>query len=304
MSSYESISFAAMGTEVELLAAPCLPRESAGKIRSLFESVEKRFSRFRPDSEISRANEHGGGPFEGSPLFMEVLQQALAAAEASDGLFDPTVLAQLEAAGYRGSFDSMSTDIQRLASIAAGPGYRALRFPGPGLVSIPPGVRLDLGGFVKGWAVDQAAQHMSPGANWCINAGGDMLVRGPGPEGLGWLVGVDDPFDIDQPPIAVLAVRDHAVATSSTLRRRWRTPDGMAHHLIDPRTGRSSETDLVSVTVVAENVALAEVLAKQILLLGSDAARGFIAGNGIASMVVDRSGLLESSPSMEEHRVD
>jgi thiamine biosynthesis lipoprotein len=177
-----------------------------------------------------------------------------------------------------------------------------VRFPGPGLVTIPADVRLDLGGFVKGWTVDRASSHVSPMANWCINAGGDMLARGPGPEGRGWFVGVDDPFDARQ-PIAVLRVRDRAVATSSTLRRRWRTQHGAAHHLIDPRTGRPSETDLVSVTVLAATVAEAEVLSKQIMLLGGRAARAFVASEAIASILVDRFGTTEASPGVKEYLV-
>ena len=97
--------------------------------------------------------------------------------------------------------------------------------------------------------------------NAALDAGGDALLRGTGPDGQGWIVDVEDPADPTR-EVLTLRVRDRAVATSAPNRRRWRTELGRMHHLIDPGTGRPSESDLAQVTVLADGVEVAEVLAK------------------------------------------
>jgi thiamine biosynthesis lipoprotein len=301
MMTYESATFRAMGTEVEVLASPSLTEGVFGRVQSLFELMEQRFSRFRPDSELSLLNLSAGNPLAVSRQFLDVLTAAMAAAEETAGLFDPLVLPQLQAAGYRDSFDVLGDRVQVQPSPEVGPTYRDIEVSGDGTVVIPTGSGLDFGGFVKGWTVDQAGRLM-PDGNWCINAGGDLLAHGTGPDGRGWTVGVEDPFAPDR-DFAVLNVRNRAVATSSTRRRRWRTDEGFAHHLIDPLTRRPSETDLASVTVASSSVARAEVEAKRLILLGSAPAREFAFRNRLAALFVDDRGSVTVSEGMEDCNV-
>jgi thiamine biosynthesis lipoprotein len=165
---------------------------------------------------------------------------------------------------------------------------------------MPADYKVDLGGYVKGWAVDRAARYMAASETWCINAGGDLLARGHGPEGLGWMIGVEDPHRSPK-VLATISVVDAAIATSSTVRRRWMTDTGAAHHLIDPRTGRPSNTDLASVTVMASRAADAEVLSKQLILLGSHDGRLLAETREMPAFFVDRSGAVTLTSRMEEH---
>lgn len=263
---FDAAQFRAMGTMVEVLAAPTLPEGRADQIARFFRSVEKRLSRFRPDSELSRLNHSAGAPFRPSPILRSVLSQALDAARRSAGLYDPTILDALEASGYDRPFHTLAESPRRASSPAPARYQNVTLLPG-GSVVLRDGVRIDLGGFAKGWTVDAAARLMRDVASWVINAGGDLRAAGPGPDGCGWLVGIEDPW-IPGNDIAVLRVRDQAVATSSLWRRRWPTPEGWAHHLIDPRSGRPADTGLAAVTVVAPTAAQAEVLTKTVLLLG------------------------------------
>lgn len=263
---FAAAKFRAMGTIVEVLAAPTLPEGRADHVARFFQSVEKRLSRFRPDSELSRLNRSGGAPFRLSPLLRRVLSQALDAARRSGGLYDPTVLDALEANGYDRPFHILAGQLSHRRSPAPARYQNVTLLPG-GWVALRDGVRIDLGGFAKGWTVDAAARLMCDVASWVINAGGDLRAAGPGPDGCGWLVGVEDPWTPGN-DIAILRVRDQAVATSSLWRRRWLTSQGWSHHLIDPRTGRPADTGLAAVTVVAPTAAQAEVLAKTVLLLG------------------------------------
>lgn len=303
MSGWRCESFAAMGTTVELLAAPDLPPGARERVQVLFAAAEARFSRFRPDSELSLVNAAAGRPVAVSREFLRVLRAALAAAEASGGLFDPLVLRELEAAGYRESIENVRSGLQlQTAPVADRRTYRAIEVSKDGVVTFPEGAGLDFGGFVKGWTVDRAARALRMLGNYCINAGGDLVARGEGPYGGGWSVAIDDPFAPGR-DAAVIRVRDRAVATSSTVRRRWKTQLGPAHHLIDPRTGLPSATDLASVTVVSDSAARAEVLAKELILAGGRCAMERANRDGTAALFIDGQGAVTLSGAMEEYVV-
>jgi thiamine biosynthesis lipoprotein len=300
--TFGSASFRAMGTDVEVLAAPSLAGGVADAVRALFEDVESRLSRFRPESELSLMNLSAGRPFAASPLMLEVVRAALAAARKSGGLFDPLVLHDVEAAGYRVSLEQIGSSMQVQTPVEARARIEDVVVSGDGTIAMPAGAGIDLGGFAKGWTVDRAVRLMAGCESWLVNAGGDLRCHGGGPSGSGWLVGVEDPFSPGS-DVATLSVRDCAVATSSTMRRRWRTSTGFAHHLVDPRTGRPSETDLVSVTVIAGTAAQAEVLAKTLLLRGKRQATEHASAEGIAMLAVDGMGLVEVSEGMEGYVV-
>lgn len=280
--------FRAMGTEVELLASPHLHSVVIRDVEEHFERVEAALSRFRPESELSQLNLSAGRPFAASPLLREVLGEAIAGAERSGGLVDPTVLYAMQAAGYRESIEKVRGDVQLRTEATVSGAWRNIDIGDDGTITLPPGCGIDLGGFAKGWTVDHAAELMAPCDTWLINAGGDLLAHGAGPDGQGWVVGIEDPFR--GPDVGVLRISDAAVGTSTTQRRRWQTQSGVAHHIIDPRTGAPSETDLASVTVVTHTLVEAEVYAKTVLLLGGNRGREYAEAHGLRAILVDDAG--------------
>ena len=276
-------TFRAMGTDVELLGLPALPLHVVDQVEARFLEVEAALSRFRPDSDLSRLNRSGGHAFQASPLLLTVLRAALDAAARSDGAFDPTLIDAVEAAGYDRSFYHMHGVGKASAALPRGR-YSDVEIAHSGCIFLHNGVRVDLGGFAKGWTVDTCEELMVRCESWVINAGGDLLARGPGPTGEGWLVGIEDPFDTSR-DVGVILVRDAAIATTSRMRRRWITASGPAHHIIDPRTGRPADTGLASVCVIASTAAEAEVLAKTLFLLGPRAGPRAVA-SGLAAGAV------------------
>jgi thiamine biosynthesis lipoprotein len=285
----EKHAFRAMGTEIELLSGDPLPPETPVGVETWFETVEAALSRFRPNSELTLLNASAGRPFAASPMLIEVLGLALDAARASGGLFDPTVLHGVIAAGYRESGDYERGTLVATAP-PPNPGWQGIEITTDGCIVVPPGIGVDLGGFAKGWAVDRSAGLLPNDRPWLLNAGGDLLARGSGPSGDGWLVGVEDPT---QPgtDVAVLRIRNRAVATSSTMRRRWLSDSGaVCHHIIDPRTGRPAETDLASVTVVADSATEAEVMAKRLLLSGLAVALVISDRESVPAVLIDSLG--------------
>ena len=282
-------AFRAMGTEIDVLASPDLPDDLLRRVQAWFTSVESHLSRFRRDSELSILNRSAGRPFLASWLLYRVLEDALTAAEAATGLFDPTVLKNVRAAGYRKPFERFGPRPVRTSRTSPAD-HRAVRMLPGRCVVLQQDVGIDLGGFAKGWTVDRCEAILGSHPSWLVNAGGDLLARGPGPEGNGWLVGVEDPL-LPGADLFVLRVHDRAVATSSVIRRRWQTDTGeVAHHIIDPRTGRPAETDLASVTVIADSVAGAEVEAKVLLLLGRREAARRSEFTGMPAVLVSRYG--------------
>lgn len=272
------------------------------ELESFFCEVEAELSRFRPDSGLSRLNACAGrGPQRVSLMLAAVLRLALQARDDTGGIFDPTVLPALQAAGYDRSFDLLGNGAAHAAVNAVGAGAPAAAGQAVdvsvalermhGTVELPGGVQIDLGGIAKGWTVDRAAELLGAWGAALVDAGGDIRATAA-PGGEGWPVAVEDPFHPDT-DLAVVRLTGDAMATSTTLKRNWQTGGRQMHHLIDPRTGRPSESELVSVTVIAPTTAWAEIAAKAALILGRDEGRDFIERKGLDALLVDREGRLE-----------
>jgi len=131
---------------------------------------------------------------------------------------------------------------------------------------------LDPSGVVKGWAVERAAAalHALDGTDSCLSAGGDLLCRTADPDGAPWRIGIEDPRDPGR-VLAVVPVRDGAVATSGTAHR--------GQHLVDARTGRAPE-GIASVTVLADSLTWADI----------DATAAYAQGQGAPAWLATRPG--------------
>jgi thiamine biosynthesis lipoprotein len=261
--------FRSMGTFVTLIAdgrsdAGAFDR-AARKVELVFAEEDLRFSRFRGDSELTKVNSRAGRRTRVSSEFATLLSYALDAAAHSDGLFDPTVLPSLIAAGYDRDFDELIAG----ARDALHPSEPCGRWPeielDGDLVLLPRGVGLDFGGIAKGWTVDLAAHAaVGQGLRWAIvNAGGDLRIAGL-PPASGLEIGIDDP-ELPGEELTRVRVQRGALATSSVTARAWGPG---RHHLIDPRTGKPSDTGVLQATVWAETCAEAEVRSKWALLTG------------------------------------
>ncbi len=280
--------FRAMNTDVELLATDPRPASLLAEAETLFHDVARRLSRFSADSDLSKLNASGGGEQRVSQVLFDALAAALRMHDATQGVFDPSVLADLEALGYDRSFEALEQDSSPLPAPAA---YRRPKFAAVRLdlarltVELPEGMRIDLGGIGKGFAVDLAAAVLRPACDFLVNAGGDIYAEGNGPDGDGWLVSVADPFNPDD-DISLLRLRGQALATSTTVIRRWRRAGRMYHHLIDPRTGQPAENGVASVSVVALTATEADVFAKTALILGPEEGKGFLEERGTPGLFV------------------
>lgn len=291
-------TFRAMNTEVTVIVPGCDSEgEHVRAVTSVFAANERRFSRFRADSELAALQRAPGEHVVSAALFA-ALERARDYHERTDGLFDPCVGASLIALGYDRSFAHGALDRGAVCPPNPGATFADVALdPELRRVTLPPGALLDLGGMIKGHTVDEAALVLPEPS--LVDAGGDARLRGAGLEGEGYLVDVEDPMDCAR-TMLTLRVRDRAVATSAPNRRRWRTGDEVRHHLIDPRTGRSSNTDLAQVTVLASSAELAEVLAKAAFLLGERGAIALLRREAdVAAVLVDTDGRMVTFGDLE-----
>lgn len=302
MSRVEQVSrplrfrFEAMNTNVELQL--CADKEQAEHAASLvknwFETQEQRFSRFVADSELNRLN-NSSGWMPVSAAMDEVLSLAYGYIGQTEGIFQPGISQALRLSGYNASFEKVlerasyrpSMDIPRLIgaremeSVSRGQERFDYSRPtwiqqeGSRMVHLDPGTELDLGGIVKGWAVERIADWLQKKmriAAGMINAGGDVQVWGTA-DHPGWTLEVTSPFAQEQGMSGEVRLRNGAVATSGITRRQWRYNNGRtAHHLIDPRTMEPADTDILQCTVAGKHTSQCEIIAKTVCILGSSEA--------------------------------
>ena len=235
--------FESMGCEVVVEGAT--DTESA-QVRALFEERDAAFSRFRPDSELSRVNAASAAMLV-SPLFARMVETALHARDSTGGLVDPTLGAALEGAGYDRDFADLAPSDEPVEPARAG----SVALYGRVLASRG---RLDLNGVVKAAAVDDALRLLS--GRGFVSAGGDVATNGP--------------LDVELPDGGSVCLVAGGLATSGRTKRRWHRGGEEQHHLIDPATAKPSTSPWDEVTVCGASCLAADVAAKAALLLGDD----------------------------------
>jgi thiamine biosynthesis lipoprotein len=261
-------SFRTMGCTVELSSGP---RDAA--VRALFDERDRRFSRFRPDSELTRLNRVLLGASLVSEELSRMLGHALRAARLTGGLVTPTVGAAVTAAGYDLDFDRLPADGPPVRPVRVPP-VQSLSLRGRLLVRAEP-IELDLNCVVKGATVDDALALAGGGF---VAAGGDVATSAPLVVGL--------------PGGGSVMLHGGGLATSSVANRRWLRGGEEQHHLIDPETGAPARGPWLDVTVAAGSCLAADVAAKAALLLGS-AGPSWLDRRGLPGRFVDESGAVQ-----------
>jgi thiamine biosynthesis lipoprotein len=269
----------ALGTGIRLVVHDGELGPGREAVERVLDEVDRAYSRFRSDSELSLLNGRAGQTVAISDLLTEAIGVALDAAERTDGAVDPTVGRAMRAIGYDVDFDRIplaGAPVEvRLEPI---PGWRTVQLSRVRReVRLRPGVELDLGSTGKALASDRAAAAahaaMADRSGVLVSFGGDIATAGTAPAG-GWriLVAEDSEVPTDAPG-ETIAIAGGAVATSSTTVRRWRRGETVLHHLIDPRTGAPAASAWRTATVVAAGCVEANTAATAAIVLGDDGIR-------------------------------
>jgi thiamine biosynthesis lipoprotein len=272
-----SATLRALGTSaVVVVAEPGALAVARRELVRELEAIDLACSRFRVDSELARVNAAAGSAVRVSPLLIEAVEIAIAAARMTGGLVDPTVGRALRLAGYDRTFELVrERDGGRFRPrFEVVPGWRGIEVDrSRDAIRVPKGVELDLGATAKALAADRAATAASraAGTGVLIALGGDVAVAGPAPA-PGWPVKIaEDHASPLSEPGPTVSIHSGGLATSGTAVRRWRGGDVELHHIVDPRTGRPAETPWTAVTVAAASCVDANVASTAAVVLGDDA---------------------------------
>ncbi|MBD8607625.1 FAD:protein FMN transferase [Aeromicrobium sp. CFBP 8757] len=261
------------------------------QVVALMADVALSADRFTATSDVSRVNRAAGRLVPVRRRTMELLDVALAAAEESGGAVDPTIGAHLLRAGYADDITAVRdllvmTDDEPLPR-ADWTSVRTDRTLS--LVGLPTDVSLDLGATAKAWTADVAARRVARSLDTAVlvEIGGDVAIAGS--RSRPWQVQVSERSGEPGQPVGL---ERGGLATSSTISRRWRTPSGAAHHVIDPRTGRPAEGPWRTVTVWAPTAVRANTASTAALVLGDDAVP-HLHSLDVAARLVGRDGTVQ-----------
>jgi len=267
---------------------PSSLEQAATLTASLMFDVAAAIDRFDPDSEVSRANQRAGRLTPVSRLCRQIVYRALQLAEETDGACDPTVGAHVVAAGYDRDIADVwdhpgtSTDPADLRR----PSWRAVRLDSRfDLLTVPDGITLDLGAVGKAWTADEAARRIALvlGCSALVEIGGDLAVAGQREQ---WQVVVSERAgEAGQQ----MTLEFGGLATSSTTVRSWGPHAERTHHIVDPRTGRPSDSPWRSVSVWAETAAQANAWSTASIVLG-DGVVAMLDERRLPARLVDRDG--------------
>jgi thiamine biosynthesis lipoprotein len=275
---------------------------------ALLSDVDRAASRFRDDSEIAALEAAAGAQTRVSALLGELLAASLEAARETDGDVDPCLAHSMRELGYDRDFallpgleagrlpmpslrpassEALATDGGHQVLVTRPLGWRDVRL-GDGTVTVPAGLGLDLGATAKAFASDLVAATVTAelGTGILVSLGGDIATAGPGPDG-GWRILVSD--GPGQPEASIALPAGSAVATSSTIRRRWTHAGQQVHHILDPRTGRPAPPVWRTVTVAAHSCVRANTLTTAAVVRGHRAP-AWLRSQGVAARLVAEDG--------------
>ncbi|MBL7493305.1 FAD:protein FMN transferase [Frankia sp. AgW1.1] len=269
-------------------------------------AVDAAASRFRDDSEVSRLAAAGGEPRRVSPVLAELIGVALTAAASTNGDVDPTLGGPLAALGYDRDIALIPVDRRRPAhrrrrdhpdepgesataglAVRRGPAWRRITLDGD-QVTVPAGIQLDLGATAKAHTADRCAALVADrlGTGALVSLGGDLATAGAPPAG-GWRVHVQD--RPGEPAGSVTLAAGGALATSSTIGRRWRREGRVLHHILDPRTCRPAPVVWRTVTGAATSCLAANTATTAALVRGRGAV-GWLTALGLPARLVGADG--------------
>ncbi len=281
----------------------------ASKIEKRLDEVNGLMSNYRPDSEISRFNA-AQSSLSLSPETIEVIALSLKVSELSGGAFDITVGPIVNAYGFgpqKRSAEPLTAE--SLVPLREYVGYQLLELDSGAstLYKKDPRVYCDLAAIAKGYGVDQVAKVLDglDIEHYVIEIGGEIRARGRNDAERPWRVGILKPLDNATRDLSdSVSLSDRSMATSGDYRIFYIEDGKRISHTIDPRTGRTIEHALASVSVIASTCAEADAWATALMVLGPEEGFTFAATHNLAALFLVREGngnfLEKTTPEFEE----
>jgi FAD:protein FMN transferase len=276
----QELTWVAMGTFATLTCAgdnAAAIGRSADAVKAVYADLERTLSIYNPQSEISRLNAAAGRePVPLSPPAVRVLREALAYARLSGGAFDVTVAPLIQFWGFSGGTPPAAwPSPAAVDEVARRTGYAQLAITNGAAAGFlcREGMKVDLGGIAKGFAVDEAWEALRRAGvrDALVNLGGNMRCAGRSPRGTAWSIGVRDPFD-SRAILGSLVLPDGmAVASSGNYEKFVMIGDRRCTHIIDPRSGYPVD-GMAGTTVLTPTATQADAMSTATFVLGVEGA--------------------------------
>lgn len=251
---------------------------------------ENTFSRTVEGSDVWRINEAAGQPVEVARETADIITQALAYCEASEGLFDITIGSVSSLWDFK---EGVRPADEAIAEAITHIDYRGVSVEGTTVQLSDPQAKIDLGGIAKGYIADDLKQLLVEQGveSACLNLGGNVAVLGTKPDGSPWNVGIQDPNGSAQDVIAAVPCADGSVVTSGLYERQFTEEGVLYYHILDPRTGYPVVTDVVSSSLLTDSSTDGDAYATMLFLMGRDEALALVnEDDRFEGLVVDNAG--------------
>jgi thiamine biosynthesis lipoprotein len=293
---------AIMGTRVEVQLwsdDPALALKAIDAVMADMRRTDELMSTYKPESQLSQVNAHAyERPVQVDPDIIDVVEKSLEYSRLSNGAFDITYASVGYLYDYRRHVHP--TDAQ-IAAALPGVDYRQLLVDREArtIRFLRPGMRIDLGGIAKGWAVDRGIEILRGLGieHAMVNAGGDTRLLG---DRLGkpWIVGIRDPRN-ENGVILRIPLQGEALSTSGDYERFFEEDGVRYHHILVPSTGKSPG-EVRSVTVIGATATRTDGLTKPVFILGVERGMEFVRRVGdVEAVIVDKDGRIYYSPGLE-----
>lgn len=283
----------ALGTYVHIATRRAADLAAAERLTdAILADVDRTCSRFRPDSDLSRANAAHGQWVEVDPLLVAAVTSACQAALHTGGLVHPLLGVPLVQLGYDRDFVEVPADrevpfVVWPSQIPGLESWREIGLDPDGAIRVPRDTALDLGSTGKAWAADVVATAFADelaGAA-LVSLGGDLAIAAP--DGDPWPVAIST--HPDGPVESSVGLDRGGLATSSTRVRRWARRGVGLHHLVDPRTGLPATEVWRTVTATGPTCVAANTATTAAIVLGEEAPR-WLAARGVTARLVAAGG--------------
>ena len=265
----ETLSFESMDTFMQVSLYG--DKKTAEAVQNEILRLEALFNANDPDSKVSELNQSG---FVEDEDVFKVLEGALKVSQSTDGALDPSVYPLVEEWGFI-SRDFRIPDKSTIDELLQHVDYTqiALNF---NRTYIPEKMKLDLGAVAKGYAADRAKEILAENEvkSAILNLGGTVAAVGTKPDGSDWKVGISDPESTGG-YFATVTLRDKIVATSGSYERYFEQDGKRYCHILDPKTGMSADSGVVSVSIISDNGLYCDALSTALFVMGAEKAQAY-----------------------------
>ena len=265
----ETISFESMDTFMQVSLYG--DKKTAEAVQNEILRLEALFNANDPASKVSELNQSG---FVEDEDVFKVLEGALKVSQSTDGALDPSVYPLVEEWGFI-SRDFHIPDKSTIDELLQHVDHTqiALNF---NRTYIPEKMKLDLGAVAKGYAADRAKEILAEKEvkSAILNLGGTVAAVGTKPDGSDWKVGISDPESTGG-YFATVTLRDKIVATSGSYERFFEQDGKRYCHILDPKTGMSADSGVVSVSIISDNGLYCDALSTALFVMGAEKAQAY-----------------------------